>query len=116
MRFTLKTRSVFSLAGLYETWISPNGEKLSTCTVLTTRPNEVVAPVHDRMPVILRPEHEAAWLSREQRSIPALMSMLEPLPADEMEAYPVSAAVGNVRNDDSSLIARQPAEEQLGLW
>ncbi|MCR2804932.1 SOS response-associated peptidase [Paenibacillus soyae] len=116
MRFTLKTKSVFSLAGLYETWVSPSGEKLSTCTVLTTKPNEIVAPVHDRMPVILRPEHEAAWLSRENRSIQALMSMLEPLPAEEMEAYPVSAAVGNVRNDDESLIACQPAEEQLGLW
>ncbi|MEK3884396.1 SOS response-associated peptidase [Paenibacillus sp. PL2-23] len=116
MRFTLKTRDLFSLAGLYETWVSPSGEKLSTCTVLTTRPNELVAPVHDRMPVILRPQHEAAWLSREQQSVPSLLSMLEPLPPEEMEVYPVSAAVGNVRNDDESLIACQPPAEQLGLW
>lgn len=116
MRITLKTRSVFSLAGLYETWTSPNGEKLSTCTILTTHPNEVVSPIHDRMPVILKPEHEDVWLDREQQDVPYLMSLLQPFPSDQLEAYPVAASVGNVRNDDPSLIVCQDPGGQLELW
>jgi putative SOS response-associated peptidase YedK len=116
MRITLKTRSVFSLAGLYETWTSPSGEKLSTCTILTTRPSKIVAPIHDRMPVILKPEQEAVWLDREQQDIPYLMTLLEPFPSEQLEAYPVGASVGNVRNDDPSLIECQDTGGQLELW
>lgn len=116
MRIRLKSHSVFSLAGLYETWTAPNGEKRNTCTVLTTRPNEIVAPIHDRMPVILSAEREALWLDRGLQSIPALMAMLEPLPAEQLEAYPVGPAVGNVRNDDPSLIVPYTWDEQLELW
>jgi len=106
MRITLKGGGLFSLAGLYETWVSPAGEKWHTCTVLTTAPNRLMADIHDRMPVILKPEDEALWLDRRVREPASLKHLLVPYPADEMAAYEVSAAVGNVRNDSPSLIER----------
>ncbi|MBB6636580.1 SOS response-associated peptidase [Cohnella thailandensis] len=106
MRITLKGGGLFSLAGLYETWVSPEGEKWHTCTVLTTAPNRLMADIHDRMPVILKPEDEALWLDRRIREPARLKHLLVPYPEDEMAAYEVSAAVGNVRNDSPSLIER----------
>lgn len=116
MRIVLKSRALFSMAGLYETWVSPDGTKINSCTILTTTPNDLVAQIHDRMPVILRPEDEALWLNRMISEPDELAPLLRPYKTDELEAYPVSAAVGNVRNDDSSLIEPFTAEEQLGLW
>lgn len=116
MRIVLKSRALFSMAGLYETWVSPDGTKINSCTILTTTPNHLVAQIHDRMPVILRPEDEPLWLNRMINEPDALAPLLRPYNPDELEAYPVSAAVGNVRNDDSSLIEPFTADEQLGLW
>lgn len=116
MRIVLKSRALFSMAGLYETWISPDGTKINSCTLLTTTPNDLVAPIHDRMPVIIRPEEEQLWLNRMISEPEALAPLLRPYSTDELEAYPVSAAVGHVRNDDSSLIEPCTADEQLGLW
>lgn len=108
IRFVLKSRSLFSMAALYDTWRAPDGTKLSTCTILTTDPNDKVSPVHNRMPVILRPEDEAVWLNRDLGDPSRLQALLKPYPSEEMEAYPVGAAVGNVRNDDASLIEPLP--------
>ncbi|XEC96990.1 SOS response-associated peptidase [Paenibacillus tarimensis] len=110
MRIVMKHRSLFSMAGLYETWIAPDGRKISSCTILTTNPNELVAPIHDRMPVILKPEDERLWLDRGIRDAQLLRQLLEPYPADEMEAYPVTAAVGNVRHDDPDNIRPLPLD------
>lgn len=104
MRIVLKDQSIFSLAALYDTWISPNGEKISTCTIITTEPNRLVADIHDRMPVILHEEDEETWLNRNNQNAEQLMSLLKPFPAENMEAYPVSPAVGNVKNDSKELI------------
>ncbi|TCZ79392.1 SOS response-associated peptidase [Paenibacillus albiflavus] len=106
MRMTLKNGELFAMAGLYDTWINPaDGSKLSTCTIITTTPNKLMAEIHDRMPVIIRQEDEPLWLSRSaQPDVNALLGLLRPYPADEMIAYPVSTKVGNVRNDDPSLI------------
>ncbi|RUS46472.1 SOS response-associated peptidase [Cohnella sp. AR92] len=106
MRITLKRGGLFSLAGLYETWTSPSGEKLHTCTILTTAPNRLMAEIHDRMPVILKPEDEALWLDRQVREPAALRQLLVPYPEEEMDAYEVGSAVGNVQNDAPSLIER----------
>lgn len=116
MRITLKSRALFSMAGLYETWLSPDGTKINSCTILTTAPNELVAPIHDRMPVILRPEDEQLWLDRTVTDTAMLMPLLVPYQASELDAYPVSAAVGSVRNDEPSLIEPFDAGEQLELW
>ncbi|SDT43271.1 Putative SOS response-associated peptidase YedK [Paenibacillaceae bacterium GAS479] len=104
MRITLKNGEPFAMAGLYETWISPTGEKLSTCTVLTTEPNELMRPIHDRMPVILQREDESIWLDRNIQEPSRLQGLLAPFPAEQMTAYPVGREVGNVRHDSPSCI------------
>ncbi len=109
MRITLKDDALFSMAGLYDTWQAPDGSRLSTCTIITTTPNDLMADIHDRMPVILHPEDEAFWLDRSNSDIDALTALLKPYPADKMRAYPVSPIVGNVKNDSEECIAEQAA-------
>jgi putative SOS response-associated peptidase YedK len=104
MRIMLKSKELFSFAGLFDTWAAPDGTKISTCTIITTTPNELVAEMHDRMPVILRREDEAVWLDRSIRDIELLGSLLKPYPAEHMLAYPVSPLVGNVKNDVAECI------------
>jgi putative SOS response-associated peptidase YedK len=104
MRIIMKDESVFSMAGLYDTWVSPAGEKISTCTIITTRPNRLMADIHDRMPVILYKEYEKVWLDRNNHNIMELLSLLQPYSAEEMTAYPVHPMVGNVKNDSAECI------------
>ena len=102
-RFTLKDDSLFAFAGLWETWRQPDGTPLRTISLMTTTANAVVAPVHDRMPVILTRDHEAAWLDRAT-PVQALAKMLVPYPPEEMKVVPVSTAVSNARLDSPELI------------
>ncbi|MDF2925917.1 MAG: hypothetical protein K0R57_4831 [Paenibacillaceae bacterium] len=104
MRIMLKNRSIFAMAGLYDTWTSPDGTKVSTCAVITTTPNKLTGEIHHRMPVILRQEDHGLWLDREHFDQALLQALLVPYPAEEMEAYPVSPAVGRVQNDGPELI------------
>lgn len=99
MRIMLKSKELFAMAGLYDTWIAPDGRKISTCAVITTAPNELMEDIHDRMPLILRPEDESLWLDRSVTDTGRLQELLRPYPAEEMRAYPVPALVGNVKND-----------------
>jgi len=85
MLIRLKSGRPFGFAGLYETWVSPDGETIRSCTIITTEANELIRPIHDRMPVILPAKNEAAWLAPENRDSRALLSMLKPYPAEEME-------------------------------
>lgn len=111
-RIRLRDGGIFSMAGLYDTWVTPDGQKRSTCTVITTEPNALMAPIHNRMPAILRKEDEALWLRREDASaagdaqamLQALRELLRPFPASEMQAEPVSTAVNSVRNDTEACI------------
>jgi len=105
MRILLKNHEIFGMAGLYDTWVAPDGSKLHSCTLITTKPNGLVAPIHDRMPVILRREDEAIWLDRERQDPELLHSLLVPFPEDEMMFYPVDKMVGNVRNEVPACIA-----------
>lgn len=99
MRIVMKDKSIFSMAGIYDTWVSPEGVKIHTCSIITTKPNRLMEPIHDRMPVILRREDEGIWLDREKQDVEMLQSLLLPYSEEEMFAYPVAAMVGNVRND-----------------
>jgi putative SOS response-associated peptidase YedK len=72
--------------------------------VITTTPNELCAEIHNRMPVILKPETWPAWLGEEPADVAELKAMLAPYPSDEMVSWPVSPRVGNVKNNDPSLI------------
>ena len=116
MRITLKSNEPFAFAGLWEEWRGSGDSALRTFTILTTTPNDLMAPIHKRMPVILRPEQEASWLDTD--SDRDWQRALGPYPADLMTAYPVSSRVNAPRYDDPSLIEPLAATERplpLGL-
>ena len=97
----MKDRSPFGLAGLWENWKDPStGEWVRTFCVITTNANELVAEIHDRMPVILPPSDYDRWLGLE----PDPRDMLKPFPAELMTMWPVSTRVNTPRNDDEDLI------------
>jgi putative SOS response-associated peptidase YedK len=92
--FYLNDKDVFGFAGLHEEWIDKlSGEVLETCTIITTTANEVLRPVHDRMPVILHSEDYDEWLNEKVNSINSLQDLLKPYPAQEMSSHPVSKSV-----------------------
>jgi putative SOS response-associated peptidase YedK len=101
--FRLRDGSPFAFAGLWERWPGRGGEPLESCTVLTTSANDLVKPVHDRMPVILRPESEATWLDVGIKPA-SVLGLLVPFAASDMTASPVDPRVGNARIDDPSCV------------
>jgi putative SOS response-associated peptidase YedK len=109
MRIVMRDGGIFSMAGLYDIWMDPEGNKLSTCTIITTTPNDLMAEIHNRMPVILKPEDETEWLDRGNQDTTSLIKLLKPYDQQLMRAYPVSTAVGNVRNDAKELIEEAQA-------
>lgn len=112
MRIRRTDGGIFNMAGLYDTWVNPNGEKISTCTIITTTPNELMEPIHDRMPVILPEDQLSFWLDRRMTDTGKLQSILLPYPSKLMEVYPVSAKVGNTRVDDPSCIEQISEQHQ----
>ena len=98
----------FAVAGLWEVW-EGEGEPLETCTLLTTEASELLAPYHDRMPVILRPEDYDLWLDAGVRSAERLLPLLRPYAREEMGAYPVSPMVNSPSNDGPRCV--EPARE-----
>lgn len=100
----MKGGELFGFAGLWENWKDERGEWLRSATIITTTPNELCAPIHDRMPVILDPADYARWLGEEEAGLEELKALLRPAPAALMEAFPVGAAVGSVKNNAPSLI------------
>jgi len=99
----LKDGELFAFAGLYDVWHDSAGNELSSYTVITTAPNDLVAPIHNRMPVILRQDAEDVWLDKD--ADPAqLLALLVAYPADKMEAYPVSRAVNSPANEGAELL------------
>ena len=81
----MKSGRPFGFAGLYETWISPDKKEINTCVIITTGANELIAPVHDRMPVIVSVEQEQTWLGNEIEDKAMLLSVLNPYPSDKMD-------------------------------
>lgn len=106
MRIKLRTDELFSMAGIWERWKSPKGHTLFTCSIITTVPNELMADIHDRMPVILRPEVEQTWLDPSIQDINQLNQLLQPFPEKWIEAYEVSNLVNSPKNNSPSLIER----------
>jgi putative SOS response-associated peptidase YedK len=94
----MKDGEPFAIAGLWERW-EGGDEPLETCTLLTTSANELLAPHHDRMPVILRPQDYALWLDTGVRRADLLTPLLRPYPHEEMSAYAVSLLVNNPANE-----------------
>jgi putative SOS response-associated peptidase YedK len=102
-----RDRHPFAFAGLWESWQGPDGP-LETNTIITTDANELLAPIHNRMPVILDAADHDAWLDAQR---PGGEALLRPCPADELEAVPVSTRVNSPRNDDAALL--EPEGEPL---
>jgi putative SOS response-associated peptidase YedK len=95
---------IMALAGLWENWQSPAGEWIRTFAIITTPPNELCAELHNRMPAVLKPKMWPAWLGEEPATVPDLKAMLAPYPSDGMICWPISPRVGNVKNNDPTLI------------
>ncbi len=96
---------LLALAGLWASWSDPEtAERLYTCSIITTDPNELVARIHNRMPVVLDRSDWDAWLA-EGTAAEELRRLLHPSPPEELAAYAVSSAVNNVRNDGPDLLA-----------
>ncbi|MBD3109758.1 SOS response-associated peptidase [Bacillus sp. AGMB 02131] len=106
MRIKLKSDDLFAMAGLWEAWTSPQGTKLYTCTIITTGANGIVAPIHDRMPVILPKELESEWLNPAVHNAAELDRLLKPYDEQLMEAYEVSAAVNSPKQNNPDLLKR----------
>ncbi len=97
---------LFAFAGLWEEWSSPDGSPLQTCTIITVEPNELMAPIHNRMPAILERADEKLWLEAASKDVFALVRLLQPHPPDDLEAFPVSRAVNSPSSDSPSLIEK----------
>ncbi|HXG94001.1 MAG TPA: SOS response-associated peptidase [Blastocatellia bacterium] len=102
----LKSGRPFGFAGLYEVWKSPEGKEVTTCTIITTQANELMKPIHERMPVIISKQDEDMWLDPATDNQGLLLKLLKPYPAEEMEAYPVSKRVNSPKNNSAACIER----------
>lgn len=102
-RIVVKNRKVFMAAGIWETWKNPKEEVIHSFTIITQEPNELMRPIHDRMPAILLQEHESTWIDPELPTEEAL-KVIAPYPDELMHAYTVSKRVGKVSENDAALI------------
>jgi putative SOS response-associated peptidase YedK len=100
MYIRLKDGSVFAFAGIH----AKAADGIETCAIITVASNELMEPIHNRMPAILEHGAEEAWLDPELTDSQAVISLLQSYPAEEMIAYPVNSRVGSPRNDDPALI------------
>ena len=99
MRIVMKSGEPFAFAGLWDSWRDPNGETVRSCTIITTEANDLLRPIHNRMPVILPREMEPFWLDHDVEDQGVLSDVLVPYQSAEMEAYEVSSLVNRPGND-----------------
>ena len=109
----LKGGGLLGFAGIFDTWQNKeSGETVRSCAIITTGPNSLMEPIHDRMPVILDAEAEALWLDPATEDPSRLTALLQPYPAEEMETYPVSTVVNSAREDRPEMIERVEAQAE----
>ena len=101
--FRLQNAQLFAFAGLWEQWKSPDEDIINSCTILTTEANDLLRPIHDRMPVILESKDYGLWLDSEAQQ-PQLQQLLRPYQADLMTSYTVSTKVNNPKNNTPECI------------
>jgi len=100
----LKSGEPFAFAGLWEAWHPDQEDRLLSCTVITTTPNTLMERIHNRMPVILKPEAHPLWLDPAEQPPDKLDKLLKPYPASQMTAFPVSRLVNDPKNDSPECI------------
>ena len=103
MRITRRGEQLFAFAGLWERWSKPGHEPLFSFTILTTSPAASIASIHDRMPVMLRPDQYDLWLA-DTTDGATLQSLLQPFDDSDLQAYPVSTAVNKIENDSPECV------------
>jgi putative SOS response-associated peptidase YedK len=112
--FQLKDEAPFAFAGLWDEW-HREGVSITSCSIVTTMPNELLATIHDRMPVILGPEAQDTWLRDDVR--PAeLKSLLVPFPASAMQNYPVTQQVNRAQAEDAQLVEPIDLSQEATNW
>ncbi len=113
--FQLKDESLFAFAGLYDTWKDPqDGKEIYSYTIITTEPNDIVSPIHHRMPLILKREDEDFWLDPDVIEPERLLPLLRPYSSAEMKVDQVSISVNNPKLDSEDLI--KPVQEEQKLF
>lgn len=115
MYIHLEDHQVFAFAGLWETWRSPDGSEIDTCTILTTEPNDLIKPLHHRMAVILEPEDYGTWLDPDEVPSEVLMSLMKAYPQEKMRLYEVSTLVNSYANDMPAVIEpyKPPSQQSM---
>ncbi len=101
-----RDRRPFGFAGLWERWSPEGDEAVESCTIITTEANDLLAPIHDRMPVILEPDQFALWLDPTVTDPARVAGLLHPYPSGALEAYPVGLLVNNPANDSPACLDR----------
>ena len=109
MRIVMASGEPFAFAGLWDAWRDPKGEVVRSCTIITTGANDLLGPIHDRMPVILPRELESLWLDHDIQDYAALAGILTPYTTAEMAAYEVSSLVNSPANDGPEMVV--PVEQ-----
>ena len=104
MRIVMRSGEPFAFAGLWAVWRDPEGNRVPSCTIITTAANDLLAPIHDRMPVVLPPGLEELWLDRSVDDPDALASVLSPFAADALQAYEISTLVNSAANNGPEII------------
>ena len=112
-RFVSPDRKPFGIAGIWEEWLSPEGVRTRSTSIITTDANAACAKIHNRMPVVLDPAQFATWLDPMNRDATALKALLVPAPVTRFEHYPVSRQVNSVRNEGAHLIDLEPLQAAL---
>jgi putative SOS response-associated peptidase YedK len=110
--FQMQDQGAFTFAGIWDRWQQPDGQTITSCAIITTVANELLARFHTRMPVILESELHDLWLKENSR-VPDLKELLIPFPADQMMSHAVTYDVNNVRIDEERLV--QPVEPNIGV-
>ena len=110
MRIVMKSGEPFAFAGLWDAWRDPDGKTVRSCTIITTEANELLRPIHSRMPVILPQDMEPFWLDHDVDDPDVLSGVLAPYPGEEMEAYEVSSLVNQPRHEGPEVVLPIEAE------
>lgn len=110
----LKDQPIMLMAGLYDSAQDAAGEEFQTYTIVTGGPNVLMQDIHDRMPMIIHPDDAEIWMDREIEEVEPLEHLLQPMAAEDMDLFPVSTVVNNVRNNGPELI--EPVAEQETLF
>jgi putative SOS response-associated peptidase YedK len=100
-----------AFAGVWETWMGPNGEEMETAAIVTTAANRTLAPIHDRMPVMLTPDAFDPWLDCADVNEREAATLMTPARDELLDVYPVSSAVNRVANDSPALLERISSDE-----